>query len=243
MRASFIHSLVLAEPAPDPPAVAGAGAQATGVSGCVSSGSVVSFVSALPPGARSDVLDSTLLAQLAANGAVGREDLPAWYADYVHTLSQLTWRIGPLIFSQYSLSGSSVPMDDIARALLAGVAPASGAQAVHDTIGALVSQPADASPLALFDHSSRLSSGGSFQVQVALGAGDSTVTMYLGAVYFSTATPPSAVLTAELPAASTVVQTAVQTATLDLARYAVMRDDVRQKLGSYTSTYIANVHF
>lgn len=244
MSTAFLDSLVVAEPAPHPPVVANAGAaDAAGDGGCVSSGSVVSFTSDLSPGARSDVLDSTLLAQLAANGAVGRNDLPAWYADYLQTLSQLEWRIGQLIFSKYRLSGTSVAMDAIARGLLAGVAPASGVQAVHQTIGALVTQPPDASALALFDHSSRLLSGGSFQVQVATGSDDTTVTMYLGAIYFSTLTPPSAVLTAELPASSTVIQTAVQTATLDLARYALVRDSVRQKLGSFISTYIANVQF
>jgi hypothetical protein len=233
---SFVQRLVLAEPRSHPPESVHGASQAY-----VAAASVVSFNRALSPGDEADVLDSTLLAQLAANGGADREgDLPRWYEAYTNVLTNVAWAMQPLVFHACRAGSASMTMDEVARRLLGDAASSSEAKAACAALQALTSADGG-QPLALFEHSASLSTGGAFQLHV-VSVVNGGVQMILGALYFTTSAPAQSVLTAPLPASGTTINTAVRTATFDRDAYAVIRATVREKLGSYAESYVASIN-
>lgn len=75
----------------------------------VSDGSLVSFVSSLTGEQKQDVLDSSLLAQLAANKKYDREsDTDKWYKEYTNVMQMLGWVMQGFKFGRYKSSAASL---------------------------------------------------------------------------------------------------------------------------------------
>src|SRR6186713_764177 len=73
--------------------------------------SIVSFVAGVSPENRQDILDATLLAQLAAGHLYpDPKDLKQWYEKYTEVLRNIGWSIQENEFSEISSSGSLFEM-------------------------------------------------------------------------------------------------------------------------------------
>ena len=91
--------------------------------GSVSGGSVASFTSKLSSVHRSDVLNSTLLAQLAAGKDYNRTtQITEWYKRYIHVLGKIGWVVQDFEFEKYEADSQTLQVSksivDIVKAIL-----------------------------------------------------------------------------------------------------------------------------
>jgi hypothetical protein len=81
-------------------------------SGFIDNGSLVSFLAGVDRQSQADVLNSMLLAQLAANKKFDREaDTVGWYGFHHDVLENLGWVVQQFAFSKYDVAGSTVTVD------------------------------------------------------------------------------------------------------------------------------------
>jgi hypothetical protein len=100
-------------------------------SGFIDNGSLVSFLAGVDRQSQADVLNSMLLAQLAANKKFDREaDTVGWYGFYHDVLENLGWVVQQFAFSKYDVAGSTVTVDKVVREVLAAIATENGAAVV-----------------------------------------------------------------------------------------------------------------
>ena len=222
-----------------PPAPSGTTEKPTGY---VAGGSLVSFVSGVSGQAQSDVLNSTLLAQLAADKKHDRqkETLP-WYDYYVTVLGKIGWVIQGFDFQTYSASSTSFTADkailEIAAAALTGQEELVVA-AVLD--GLRENADANKGQLQLFDHQSTSQGQGNFQVSVCNETGG-VVSMQNMAFVFDTSDSVTNVLFFHFKSDSTKLQSSAQAQTLDEDVYAQVRAAVIEKLGDQAKSFIASL--
>ena len=124
----FVKSLELAQPRgiplksriPSARVITGEAEQ-----GLVDAGALASFTNKLSDTHKSDVLNSTLLAQLAVVKQFDRfEDTDKWYKYYVNVLGKVGWVIQEVTFEEYNTSGQTLKVSDsiidILKAVLSG---------------------------------------------------------------------------------------------------------------------------
>ena len=91
-------------------------------SGYVNDGSLVSFVAGVDKQFQEDVLNSTLLAQLAANKKFDREqDSRNWYTFYKTVLENVGWTLQGFGFTQFNVSGGSFSCDKAVLEILTAI--------------------------------------------------------------------------------------------------------------------------
>lgn len=82
--------------------------------GFVNAGNLLSFASTVPSLQRCDILNSILLAQLAADKKYSRIDnAEKWYGFYTDTLGQLTWQSRIFKFNEYTPHNNTFTLEDV----------------------------------------------------------------------------------------------------------------------------------
>ena len=90
--------------------------------GAVDGGSLVSFTSEIDEQNRSDVENSVLLAQLAADSQYQRnENSDLWYKVFVNVLSKVGWIIQEFEFEKYEAHGQSVVVTAVVLDIVKGI--------------------------------------------------------------------------------------------------------------------------
>jgi hypothetical protein len=197
----------------------------------VDAGSVVSFVSGLSADHQIAVLNSTLLAQLAANKQFDREQSPMdWYKFYRNVLEHLGWVVQEFGFTQYQAAGNTFTMDKAVLEILSAIATQNELAAIKGAIDAAKALADGDGRITLFDHSSSKGASGSFQIGVASDAGNA-IAMKLGALYFTTQTNVTKVLWFTFSKSSTTLNKSSQAITLNMPIYDQVKADVEAKLG------------
>jgi predicted DCC family thiol-disulfide oxidoreductase YuxK len=208
----------------------------------INAGSVVSFVSGVSSRSQTDVLNTTLLAQLAANKKFDREtDTVNWYKFYRSVLENVGWVLQDFDFTEYSAEGRAFEMDQAVLTILAAVAAQNEFLVIKAAIEA-AKRLADKNDgrIALFDAASSRGTKGAFQLGVATES-NSVVAMKLGAFYFSTSTAITKVLWFKFSSNQSSLYQSSQSVTLDSGVYANVRSNVEQKLGDRTKQFLASL--
>ncbi len=208
----------------------------------VNAGSVVSFVSGVSSSNQTDVLHTTLLAQLAANRKFDREtDTVSWYKFYRSVLENVGWVLQDFDFTEYSAGGKAFTMDQAVLAILAAAAAQNEFLVIKAAIDAAKGL-ADKNDgrIALFDAASSRGTKGAFQLGVASET-NNVVAMKLGAFYFTTGTSITKVLWFKFSSKQSSLYQSSQSVTLDSGVYANIRSDVEQKLGDRTKQFLATI--
>jgi hypothetical protein len=201
----------------------------------------VSFVGGLSKTHQSDVLNSTLLAQLAANKKFDRENqTKEWYGFYRNVLENIGWVIQEFDFTRYSDSSSSFSVDEIVIKLLAAIATQNDIAVVAETLEAVKALGGDDGRVKLFDQNSSKLTKGNFQISVANDA-DGVVVMKMGAFYFNTDRNVTNVLWFRFQSASSQMYQSRQVINLDNDIYAQVRADVIAKLGDNARKFVAEI--
>lgn len=193
-----------------------------------------SLVATLPasasPRAVQDVLNSTLLAWLAASKKTDPlEDPTKWYREYSDVLGRLGWILEQFDFARFD------PRHDFT---LVDVVTAKGAVQDVSTIRWLADLPDDDAVVATFDRCSASEHACSFQTGTA-GTSDGAPTVQLTSYAISTTDVlDGPVLKVLFRPDATAVTTASQRVRLNEEIYNTMRETVQEKLGYITCRYI-----
>ena len=207
----------------------------------VDKGELVSFVAGVSQQNRTDVLNSTLIAQLSADKLFNRDTaVMDWYGQYSSVLGTLGWVLEGYTFSKYSSSSASFSMDkavlEIAAAALTGQEEA----VVAATLDAMRNLPEKDGRLQLFNHTASNGSDGNFQISVC-NETDGVVAMKNLAFYFTDAKTDTTVLFFNFSSASSSLNQCVQGQTLNSSVYAKARDTVLTKLGDNAKNFVLNL--
>lgn len=207
----------------------------------VDGGSVVAFTAEVSGQNREDVLNSTLLAQLAADKKFSREtQVMDWYNFYSNVLGKVGWVTQGYNWQKHESQQTSFTMDkvvlEIAEAALTGEEAAVVAAAM-DALGKL---PEDDGRLKLFNHSASSDTEGNFQIS-ACSETNGAVAMTTMAFYYNASQQSTDVLFFHYASESTTLNQSTVAQTLNSAVYAAVRDAVLTKLGKNAQDFVLDL--
>lgn len=209
--------------------------------GYVDSGSLVSFVSGISGQQKNDVLNSTLLAQLAANTAFDRwTKTEEWYKKYVEVLSSIGWVIENFNFTEYKSSSESFTMDKVVLEVLKAIATGEQEEIINETIDALAALDDGDGKLVLFDSNGSNLTKGNFQMATAQTDGEN-VAVAMGSFYFTAKQSSTRFLWFEYKKLETELFKAGQKVVLNEEIYSKVRDQIIVKLGDAATQYVADL--
>lgn len=207
-------------------------------SGFVDNGSLVSFLAGVDRQSQADVLNSMLLAQLAANKKFDREkDTAQWYAFYHDVLENVGWVVQQFAFARYDVSGTTATVDKVVIDLLSTLGTGTAAAVAKSTIDALKALSGDDRRFTLFKQSAHSAHTGNFQVANCSNVGG-VLKMSLGAFTFSSTRVDTSVLFFDWSTSDTEIYRAGQSIVLDREVYAAVRGTVVKKLGDHAKTFV-----
>lgn len=209
--------------------------------GYVDSGSLISFVSGIKGLQKNDVLNSTLLAQLAANTAYDRwEDTDNWYKKYVEVLDNVGWVLESFEFTRYNSSSASFRMDEVVLEILKAIATGDQEEVIEETMNALKALSDDNGKLVLFDTNASNLTKGNFQMGAVETDGEN-VAMAMSSFYFSSSQSATRFLWFDYSSTDTELFKAAQKSVLNEQVYSIVRKAVLDKLGDAAIQYIADL--
>ncbi len=208
----------------------------------VNDGSLISFVTGLSSEDKSDVLNSVLLAQRAANKRHDRYGEPqAWYKSYHEILTTIGWVGGQDSFQQYTSDGTTVKVDEVVLQILATLAIGGAAiTAITQALNALQALSSKDKQFTLWEQSSHSLKTGNFQIAACEKSGDGLV-LKMGSFYFSATQTATRFLFFDYSSTAISLFTGGQTMVLNKEVYAQIRQAVMTKLGALASEFIANL--
>jgi hypothetical protein len=208
----------------------------------VCAGSLVSIVAGICDQHQKDVLDSTLYAQLAANGQYSREtDTAQWYSTYCSTLTLLGWHTVGFSFQKSTHLSSTFQLNKTILGLTAKLLSKSAQSSLTATIKAISHMKSSDRSLQVLSQSAFNANMGNFQLGIVEESKDDIITMQMMAMLLTSPSIPTQFMSGNYSSSSTTLFTASQTMTLDDYVYSQMRDTVQQSLGSSIQDFILSV--
>lgn len=207
----------------------------------VDAGSLLTFVPELPTEGREDVLDSTLLAQLAADKQFSRFTAPAdWFNFYWSTLGKLAWHSTHESHRPYQPAGTTFTLEKLVLELLAGKITAADLDRVEDALRVYNQLPDGERRVIVYTEFSYADGAVNLQVGVTGDAPQLT----LLAVILQTQQVITSLFTDELLVSALLgdVMTYYYQAQLNEESYAPMRDAVIAKLGARRAELILDLY-
>ena len=151
----------------------------------VDAGALVSFTSKLSAQNKEDVLNGTLLAQLAADAVAERtKQTEAWYDKYVEVLSHIGWVVQSFSFQRYTMAGQSFAIHKALLNIVKDLLAADEYDLIERTIDSLNSEDNQPWWHVFSKESSGPSENGNFQVSPCQQDSSGQVIMALGSFYF-----------------------------------------------------------
>lgn len=210
-------------------------------SAAVDAGSLISFLEGMDPQHKKDVLNSTLLAQLAANKQYDREQDPErWYTYYREVLENVGWVVGSWDFDRFSSSSASYEVDAVVLAVLRAVCTPNQLLLAVAALEALKKAPEEGKPAKLFDTQGANGEKGNFQIGSCVSSGGN-VSLSIGVFYFSTETVVRRILFYKFNSVKTSMYKGGQSIVLNEEVYAKVRKAVVDKLGDKAASFVADL--
>lgn len=207
----------------------------------VNKGSLTCFVEGVSPQNKSDVLNSTLLAQLAADKKYNREtDVMNWYKYYSEILSNVGWVVSGYNWEEKKASSMSFTMDKAVLEIAAAALTGPEGAVVAATLSALKNLPEKDNRLVLFNHASSSDKAGNFQISTCVEE-NGTVAMRTMAFYYNSSTSNTDVLFFSYNSASTELTQSTQDQALNSDVYASVRSTIITKLGNNAKNFILEI--
>lgn len=237
----------------------------------VAAASVVAFTDGIPQQQKEDLLNSTLLAQLAANKQHDRErQTLEWYQVYRDVLVKLGWQpdlrrrpgrfgrdvdSGPalardpnsigdrtsFLFDRINVNQSRFTAAGAVLNRLNGRADQKTFGVTQAAIATLAGLPDRDRRSVIFETSSHSPGRGNFQIIAVTPVSETVMRMTMVAVYFVTTESVSRVLTFNFGNSSTQMFQSSDTLTLDSSAYAAVRDKVIAQLGAQAPAFIDEI--
>lgn len=210
-------------------------------SGYVAGGSLVGFNGDVTPQLQSDVLNSTLLASLAADTQHDKyKETRAWYRYYREILANIGWVLGALSFTEFSASGGRFSVDRAVIDVLTAVASQNEMEIARQTLNALKNLSDNDGRVVLFERETHSLHQGNLQTLVASPTGN-TVSLADGSFEFNAAQDITRILFWQYETATSHLYYSAEKSILNLDVYKQIREDVIQKLGTNAKRLIAKL--
>lgn len=203
--------------------------------------SLVSFVSDINGQRRSDVLNSVLLAQLAANREFPDESqLIDWYKKFVNVLTNLGWVIEAAEFSSFESNGTVFEAENAITSILTAAFGGSFMTVITKTLDAIKGLSDENGKITVFEKNTHSLSKGAFQIGLAKEEND-TVTLQMGTFMLTSRNEIKKILFFKSTIDKTELNYCSRTGTLNEEIYAKIRTQVQDKLGGRIADYITEI--
>lgn len=213
-----------------------------GDAGAVVAGSVLSFTADLTGDHRQNVLDSTLLAQLASNTKFNATADPVgWYEHYTRVLQEVGWVIQGRGFSKHEKRSGTLELNKAALGILEAVLSPAKLQVLAKTLDALKRASEGSQALTVFGGNAASSSNGVFQLGAAEQDGNGNVTLGLGTFYFKTDEREGRFLFVTWRDDQIGLEFVAEQATLNEQVYAVVKPHVDAKLAEKRAHFVQSL--
>ncbi len=247
---AFIQALELAPLPADLPQTFGRGLQNAEVDSnqeqaFINNKSIVSFASGISPAYRQDVLDSTLLASLAADKKYPDNSNPrAWYDFYVKVLSTIGWTTDRNENKVFTSTEAEFDVNKAVIEIMTAVVGGPGVQAIliAKTLAALKDLADEDGKIRLFEKRAQNLDTSNFQVGVATETND-TVAFNVSNFFFEQVQGSNKVVFFRWGKDRATMNYQYFQGTLNTEVYADARPLVKQKIAAYRNTLIGELDF
>jgi hypothetical protein len=203
---------------------------------------VASFVDGVTGQQKADVLNSCLLAQLAANVKFDKTKDPInWTKFYANVLENVGWVIPSFSFRGLKSNQARFTMDAVIFRLLKGLLTQDQMETVQATIDAVKALETGDRRLRIFSRESTKNSAGDFLVSNVGVSANKTLSMKLGAFAFDTSSSVTNILWWQFSGNETSMQVMSTTFVLNEQVYSRVRDAILNKLGNRALNYIGGL--
>jgi hypothetical protein len=203
--------------------------------------SIVSFVAGVSPENRQDVLDSTLLAQLAAGHLYpDPANLKEWYNKYTEVLTHIGWTVQANEFSEISSAGSLFEMKNAILGIVSAAFGGNYLTIVSKVLDALQSLSDSDSKIVAFEKNTHSEGKGTFQLAMAEEVNGAVALHMVGFILSATSEVRHILFFTSKKEKATVSSSSMG-CTLSKEVYATVRNTVKQKLGAKAEQYIAEI--
>jgi hypothetical protein len=203
----------------------------------IDAGAVISFARNISGQQRQDVLDTALLAQLAADKRYDRTDAN-WYSFYINILGNVGWIVQADTMTQYDAKGQNLDVDKAILQILTAVATQNELAAITAAIDGAKALADGDGRITLFDHFAARNKIGMFQLGAA-SEQNGMVAMKLGSFRYSSNLSITKVLWFKFSTKNTELTYNCQAMTLNTGVYDQIRDTVSKKLGTSAKDFVA----
>jgi len=204
-------------------------------------GALTSFVAGVEGQQRADMLNSFLLAQLAASKKFDREEnTREWYTFYRTVLENVGWVVSTFSFTKFNASGGSFTCSRAVIDILATLVSGNKLAVVAKTLEAMRNLSDNDGRIRLFERSSHSLHKGNFQVAIASNQNGALTTGIVG-FDFSSSQDITRILWFSWETASSSLYHAGQTITLNTDVYSRVRQQIIDKLGDRASQFVAEL--
>lgn len=210
--------------------------------GFVVGGAISAFTENVKGLSKQDILDATLLAQLASDRKYDREmDTVNWYSYYKYVLGNIGFVIESFSFQKYQASGSTLSMDKVVLEILAAIATGGESLVITETLNALRGLSDSDNRIRLFSQQSSSSKSGNFQVYPCDQSPTGEVSMAMGAFYFNADHHEVSFLFFNWGSSKASIYKGAQKTVLNQNVYSRVRSDVSAKLGDNAVNLVASI--
>ena len=208
----------------------------------VDGSSVVSFVGNVDSTARSDVLNSTLLAQLAANKKYDRfKDAKSWYKMYVSVLKRVGWFMSDFLdFKQYGVRDATVRVSDVMLMLIRSITRDPEVEAIQAALDALNS-PANTHWYDVYASNSSSANMGNTQILVCNQGSSGELTVGMSGFQLFGISSNERWLWVKYQSAQCALFSSAQFANFNSDVYEKVRQAVIEKLGDNAEMYVGSL--
>lgn len=238
---SFVKGLELAPIPPLPHTGLPAGPQPQGgaAEAYVSAGSLISFAAEISAARRSDVLNSTLLAQLAADNKYDRQsELDEWYRFYYDVLGKLGWSVQGLQYVPVKATTGDLALDTSVIEILSAMVTPDVLKLIVAAIAGLKGLSDTDRRFVLWQRATHGRNVGVFQVDAAVERNE-VVALKTAGIYVKANVSTTRLLWHTFARSAVDLKQASGVATLNVETYATIRQQVIDKLGNRAKLFIA----
>ena len=202
-----------------------------------------SFAADLSQQNKADVLNSTLLAQLAADSAFSKDkhgyyDVQAWYTKFSEVLLNLGWISQVTYFQKYQTKGKSFTVDKALLEILNNLVKQSSYLLAEAALQALKTLDTNDKKLTLFNFNTTSDAMGNISIGTCTEK-NNTIEYTFAALYMKQKKKIKQILFIDFSTADVELYAGSNTITLNTEVYATVREEVVKKIKNYTQNYIA----
>lgn len=200
--------------------------------------SLVSFVSEVNGQRRKDVLNSVLIAQLAANKAHPDEtQIQEWYKTFIDVLNKLGWVIEAAEFSEWESKGSVFEVENAIIDILTAAFGGTFVSVIKKTLSAIKDLADSNGKITAFEKNTHSVTKGAFQIGIAKEENE-TVAMQIGTFLLTSDNQIKKILFFKSTKESTKLNYCSRKGTLNEELYAKGRDAIVAKLGDRVTEFV-----